>query len=363
MIKNKQDLINLPVYLTYDDVLLLPNYSNVTPSKINTKTKLTNNIELDIPIVASPMDTVCEYEMAEAMAKNGGIGIIHRNLSIQDQADQVNKLVKNNIKNPAAAVGEGKDLEERVDALVKAGVKIICIDSSHGNNENVIQITKQIKTKYPNIELISGNVATYEGAKRLFEAGADAIRTGMGPGSICTTRIVSGMGVPQLTAVVETVRAAKEYNKHVIADGGIRTSGDIVKALAAGASTVMLGSLLAKTDKSPGEVIEIEGKKYKKYRGMGSKSAMKHGSATRYNQNPKDKKFVTEGIESLVPYSGSLDDVLFQLVGGLKSGMSYVGAQNIQELYQKARFIRITNAGLKESHPHDVIEVKSFEDI
>jgi IMP dehydrogenase len=359
MIDNAQDLSNLPLYLTYDDVLLLPNYSEVSPSKTKLKCQLTNKIEMDMPIIASPMDTVCEAEMAEGMAKLGGLGIIHRNLTIEDQVDQLKAVMDKDLQ-VAAAVGEGSDLEERTDALAKAGAKILCVDSGHGNSAHVIEITKQIKDKYPDIELISGNVATYEGAKRLFKAGADVIRTGMGPGSICTTRVVSAMGVPQLTAVVETVRAAKEMDKHVIADGGIKTSGDMVKALAAGASSVMLGSLLAKTDKAPGEVLKLNGKLFKTYRGMGSRPAMKKGSATRYGQDPDttdDKKLVPEGIEALVEFKGALEYQIYQLLGGLKSGMSYLGARTLQELHKKARFIRISQASLLESKPHSVIDL------
>jgi IMP dehydrogenase len=360
MIKSAEDLSNLPLYLTYDDVLLLPNHSEVTPSKAMVKTKLTEKVDLDMPIIASPMDTVCEGEMAAGMARLGGLGIIHRNLTIEEQVSQLKQVMAQDLL-VAAAVGEGSDLEERSQALVEAGAEILCIDSGHGNSQHVVKITSELKQKYPQVELVSGNVATYEGAKRLFEAGADVIRTGMGPGSICTTRVVSAMGVPQLTAVVECVRAAREMNRHVIADGGIRTSGDIVKALAAGASTVMLGSMLAKTDKAPGEVIEIEGKKYKNYRGMGSISAMKKGSAARYGQEARagdDKKLVPEGIEALVEYKGTLSDEIHQLVGGLKSGMSYFGAETLSELVEKARFIRISRASLVESKPHSVVEIK-----
>ncbi len=361
MINNAEDLFNLPLYLTYDDVLLLPNHSKTTPSKAELKTQFTGQIDLDIPIIASPMDTVCEEKMAEGMAKLGGLGIIHRNLSIEEQVAQL-KRVKSQGLLVATAVGEGSDLEERSKALVEAGTEILCVDSGHGNSEHVVKITAELKQKYPQVELVSGNVATYEGAKRLFKAGADVIRVGMGPGSICTTRVVSAMGVPQLTAVVECARAAREMNRHVIADGGIRSSGDIVKALAAGASTVMLGSMLAKTDKAPGDVVEINGKNYKKYRGMGSISAMKKGSAARYGQevtDEADNELVPEGIEALVEYKGTLSNEIHQLLGGLRSGMSYFGAETISDLVKKARFIRISQASLVESHPHSVVEVQS----
>ncbi len=354
---NINSLTNIPEYLTYDDVLLLPNYSEVTPSKTDLTTKLTNTIRLAIPIVASPMDTVCEAPMAIALGKLGGYGIIHRNLSIEEQARQLKEALKAGV-NAGAAVGVGADFEDRVAALVHAGATEICVDSAHGHTKHVIEATKKIKTKYPKIEVISGNVATYEGAKALFEAGADTVKIGMGPGSICTTRVVSGMGVPQLTAVVEGVRAAREFKKHIIADGGIRASGDIVKALAAGASSVMLGSLLAGCDEAPGEVVQLNDKLYKTYRGMGSIAAMKHGSATRYGQKwekGKTKELIAEGVEGLVAHRGALADHIHQLTGGLRSGMGYLGAANLKELAQKARFIKITNASLIESHPHDIV--------
>ena len=354
---NTNPLLNIPEYLTYDDVLLLPNYSEVRPSQTQVQTQLTDQIRLDIPIVASPMDTVCEAEMAIALGELGGLGIIHRNLSIADQVQQVERVLKAKIT-VAAAVGVGSDFNERTEALVKTGIKILCIDSAHGHTKHVIEATKLIKIKYPKIELLSGNVATYEGAKALFAAGADAVKVGMGPGSICTTRVMSGMGVPQLTAVVEGVRAAREFKKYVIADGGIRTSGDIVKALAAGASTVMLGSLLAGTDEAPGEVVQMGDKLYKTYRGMGSVAAMKHGSATRYGQKwekGKTKELVPEGVEGLVAHKGPLADHIHQLIGGARAGMGDLGAKTISELHQKAKFIKITNASLIESHPHNLV--------
>lgn len=347
-------LSNLPEYLTYDDVLLLPNYSEITPSKTDVSSYLTNEIPLKFPIVASPMDTVCEEDMARALGKLGAYGIIHRNLSIEDQAIQLDRLLDSGIE-AGAAVGIGPDFEDRVLALIKTGVKELCIDSAHGHTKHVIEATRLLKDRYPNLQVISGNVATYEGAKALFEAGADTVKVGMGPGSICTTRIISGMGVPQLTAVVEGVRAAKEFNRHIIADGGIRTSGDIVKALAAGASSVMIGSLLAGTIEAPGKTIKRAGKSYKQYRGMGSEAAMRHGSATRYGQTKDDKQLITEGVEGLVLSRGSVDEHIYQLIGGVKAGMAYLGAATIKELQLKARFIKITHSSLLESHPHDVL--------
>lgn len=353
----KTILSNIPEYLTYDDVLLLPNYSEVTPSKTDLTTKLTNKISLGIPIVASPMDTVCESTMAIALGNLGGYGIIHRNLPIEGQANQLKEAQKAGVK-AGAAVGVGADFADRVAALVKTGATEICVDSAHGHTRHVIEATKLIKKKYPNVQVISGNVATYDGAKALFLAGADAVKVGMGPGSICTTRVISGMGVPQLTAVAEAVRAAKEFKRHIIADGGVRASGDIVKALAIGASAVMLGSLLAGCDEAPGEVVQLNDKLYKTYRGMGSIAAMKHGSATRYGQKwekGKTKQLIAEGVEGLVAHRGPLEEHIHQLIGGIRAGMGYLGAATIGELQKKARFIKITNASLIESHPHSLI--------
>ncbi|RJR16126.1 guanosine monophosphate reductase [Candidatus Microgenomates bacterium] len=348
-------LYNLPEYLTYDDVLLLPNYSEVTPSKTDISVQLTEKISLKIPVIASPMDTVCESALAIAIGKLGGIGIIHRNLTIEQQSDEVKKVATEGLL-AAAAVGTGTDFEERVAALVKAGSQILCIDSSHGHTKHVIEATRFIKEKYSEITVISGNTATYDGTKALFEAGADIVRVGMGPGSICTTRVMSGMGVPQLTAVIESVRAAQEAKKSLIADGGIRTSGDITKALAAGATVVMLGSLLAGTDEAPGEIVEKNGNKFKSYRGMGSVGAMSKGSAARYGQQGKQAKdMVAEGVEGLVPYRGPLADHINQLIGGLRAGMGYLGAKNLSELTQNAKFIKITQASLTESHPHSLL--------
>lgn len=354
---NLDQLMRLPTYLTYDDVLLLPNYSEVTPSKTDLSTSLTQKIKLDLPIVASPMDTVCESRLAIKMAELGGYGIIHRNLSIADQVSQIKSVLDLGLR-VGAAVGVGADLADRVKALAQIGIKEICIDSAHGHTGHVIEAIKYVVKNAPGVEVIAGNVATYEGARALFMAGAAAVKVGMGPGSICTTRIMSGMGVPQLTAVVEGVRAAQECGGHIIADGGIRFSGDIVKALAAGATTVMLGSLLAGTDEAPGEVVEIDGKMYKSYRGMGSVAAMKQGSASRYGQNWQKgatKKLVPEGVEGLVPHRGPLADHLYQLAGGLRSGMAYLGAANLAELRDKAQFIRITSSGMTESKPHSII--------
>ncbi|MCS6967624.1 MAG: IMP dehydrogenase [Cytophagales bacterium] len=467
--------------LTYDDVLLLPAYSEVLPRQTDTSSQLTRNIRLSIPIVAAAMDTVSEAEMAIAMAQEGGIAFIHKNMSIQKQAEQVRKvkrsesgmivdpitlpptatlhealhlmremkiggipivnqdgillgiitnrdlrfrkdlsitveevMTKENLitapvgidmnqaeeilqqyrieklpivdkdnrltglitykdilkrkHNPdackdslgrlrvGAAVGVSADMLERVQALKNAGVDVIAIDTAHGHSRGVIEALKLVKKHFPDLEVVVGNVATAEGAKALADAGADAVKVGVGPGSICTTRVIAGVGVPQLTAVMEAARALKGTGIPIIADGGIRFSGDIVKAIAGGASSVMIGSLLAGTEEAPGEVILLEGRKFKTYRGMGSLEAMEEGSKDRYFQDVEDdiKKLVPEGIVGRVPYKGRVEEVIYQLVGGLRAGMGYCGAPNIAAL-QQAKFVRITPAGMRESHPHNVI--------
>ncbi len=470
-------------YLTFDDVLLIPAKSDVLPSQVQTNTFLTKNIKLNIPIISAAMDTVTEHKMAIALALEGGIGVIHKNMTIEEQAEEVKRvkryesgmivdpvtitadmplnkavekmeqhgisglpvvdsngvlegilttrdilfeeespkpvakfmtpkeklIVCKNMANPdeakelfrkykieklpivddngkliglitirdflkkkeypfssldnkgrlrvAAAVGVSKDTEERVKALIDAQVDALIIDTAHGHSKGVLQTVEKIKEKY-DIEIIAGNVATAEGTEDLIKAGVDAVKVGIGPGSICTTRVVAGIGVPQLTAIIKTVEMANKYDIPIIADGGIKYSGDMVKALAAGASSVMVGSLLAGTDESPGEVIVLEGRRYKIYRGMGSIDAMLAGSKDRYFQE-EAKKLVPEGVVSRVPYKGSVKDIIYQLVGGLKSGMGYCGAENLEKLKRNAKFIKITSAGLRESHPHDVIISKS----
>lgn len=468
-------------FFTFDDVLLLPQYSEITPLDTDVRTRLTRGITINIPLVSAAMDTVTEHELAKALAREGGIGIIHRNMSIEKQAHEVelvkktengviydpltispnatvkealrlmaeyrigglavvddegrlvglltnrdirfekelNKLVKelmtpreklitappnislsdakeilhkhkveklplldgerlvglitikdimSVIEHPnasrddkgrlrvGAAVGTSSETLERVDALVRAGVDVVVIDTAHGHSKRVIETLREIKSSFPNIEVIAGNVATAEGAKALAEAGADGIKVGVGPGSICTTRVVAGTGVPQLSAIMEAVSEAKKKDIPVIADGGIRYSGDIVKALAAGAESVMIGSIFAGTEEAPGETILYQGRKYKAYRGMGSVSAMREGGAERYFR--EGGKIVPEGVEGMVPYKGSVKDVVDQLVGGIRSGMGYVGAKTIRELQEKARFIKVTYAAVRESHPHDVIITK-----
>ncbi len=466
--------------LTFDDVLLVPQYSEVVPAQVSLKTKLTKSLELNVPILSSAMDTVTESRMAIALAREGGIGFIHKNMSIEAQAAEVD-LVKRNesgmIANPitlspaatleeafelmqeykisglpvvddkhkllgivtsrdlkytkpskepvkkymanqlitakegitlkeaeailwenrieklpivdengilkglitardidnalnypnackdgkgrlrcGAAVGVGMDSLDRVNALVQAGVDVIALDSAHGHSKNIIEMVKEIKKLHPHLPLIAGNIVTKEAAKALIDAGADAVKVGIGPGSICTTRVVAGVGVPQMTAVAEVAEYCKDKNVCVIADGGIKFSGDIVKALAAGADAVMLGSILAGCQESPGEEIIFQGRRYKSYVGMGSLAAMKRGSADRYFQAKETtaKKLVPEGIEGRVAYKGPVADSLYQLCGGIRAGMGYCGAPTIKELQKNAVFVRITNAGLKESHPHDV---------
>ncbi len=472
---------NIRTALTFDDVLLVPQYSEIVPAEVCLKTNLTKNIKLNIPIISSAMDTVTESKMAIALAREGGIGFIHKNMSIEEQAQQV-ELVKRNesgmIANPVtlslsattqdafdlmnyykisglpvvdenhylkgivtsrdlkyakpsddsilpymtskdlvtasegvtlkeaeqilwqhriekllivdaenhlkglitsrdidnaihypnackdqagrlrcgAAVGVGADTMARVEALVKAGVDVIAVDSAHGHSKNIIDVVKSIKKAYPSLDLIAGNIVTKEAAKALIEAGVDAVKVGIGPGSICTTRVVAGVGVPQITAVADVAEYCKGSGVCVIADGGLKFSGDIVKALAAGADVVMLGSILAGCQESPGEEIIFQGRRYKSYVGMGSLAAMKRGSADRYFQakNTAVQKLVPEGIEGRVAYKGPLADTIYQLCGGIRSGMGYCGAEDILSLKEKACFVRITNAGLKESHPHDV---------
>lgn len=463
--------------LTFDDVLLVPGRSEVLPRDVDVSTYLTQNIKINVPIISSGMDTVTEARMAIAMAREGGLGVIHKNMSIDRQANEIDKVkrsehgiivdpiflspentlqdahdlmeryrisgvpitsgeklvgiltnrdlrfetnlsrkirecmtkehlitapvgtsleqakeilgkhrieklplvdergnlkglitikdIEKALKYPnsakdskgrllvAAAIGVGADMMDRVEAIVASKVDVIVVDTAHGHSVGVINAVRKIKDAFPHVELIAGNVATAEATRDLIEAGADAIKVGIGPGSICTTRVIAGIGVPQITAVYEAAQAARPYNVPIIADGGIKYSGDVAKAIAAGANVVMIGNLFAGTEESPGETIIYQGRSYKVYRGMGSLGAMAEGSKDRYFQENMDK-LVPEGIEGRVPYKGSVADTLFQLVGGLRAGMGYCGVQNIQELITKTRFIRITGAGLKESHPHDV---------
>jgi IMP dehydrogenase len=492
---------NLPEALTFDDVLLVPAYSEVVPAQVNTQTQLTREIVLNTPLISAAMDTVTESRMAIAMAQAGGIGIVHRNLSLEEQAGEIDKVkrsesgmivdpvtigpdrlisdalevmsrykisgvpvtqggklvgiltnrdlrfetrsdipirevmtkenlitvpvgttleeaeqilhkhrvekllvvndqyelkglitvkdIQKKLKYPNAckddqgrlrvggAIGATGDFLERAAELVKMRADVLAIDSAHGHSSRVLEAVSEVKKRFPNVGLLAGNVATYEGARALIDAGADAIKVGIGPGSICTTRMVTGAGMPQITAISEAARAAAETGTPIIADGGIKYSGEITKAIAAGASSIMIGSLFAGVDESPGETILYQGRSFKSYRGMGSLSAMSQGSGERYFQSNTDleqvqagrqdvverersgqnrlAKFVPEGIEGRVPYRGPLQSMVYQLVGGLRSGMGYLGCDTIKELQQKARFVRISGAGLRESHVHDVI--------
>ncbi|HKF48115.1 MAG TPA: IMP dehydrogenase [Terracidiphilus sp.] len=494
-------LNNLPEALTFDDVLLVPAYSNVVPTQVSTQTQLTRDITLNTPLLSSAMDTVTESRMAIAMAQQGGIGIVHRNLTIEQQAGEIDKVkrsesgmivdpvtigpgqmisdalevmrrykisgvpvtqdgklvgiltnrdlrfetrsdipvgdvmtkknlitvpvgttleeaerilhqhrvekllvvnddyelkglitvkdIQKKLKYPnsskdekgrlrvGGAIGATGDYLERAAELVKARVDVLAIDSAHGHSSRVLEAVRDVKRRFPAVGLLAGNVATYEGAKALIDAGADAVKVGFGPGSICTTRVVTGAGMPQVTAIAEAARAAAEHGIPVIADGGIKYSGEVTKAIAAGASSVMIGSLFAGVDESPGEIVLYQGRSFKTYRGMGSLTAMSLGSGERYFQSGNDQpdtqesaegvvqrerngqnrlaKFVPEGIEGRVPYRGPLEAMVYQLVGGLKSGMGYLGCGTIRDLQERSRFVRISGAGLRESHVHDVI--------
>ena len=398
--------------LTFDDVLLVPAYSNVLPRQTSLKTKLTREITLNIPLVSAAMDTVTESRLAIALAEQGGIGIIHKNMSAQAQAAEVRKVKRFEagiVNDPitvrpdmtvadvlrlsrmrrisgfpvvaedrtvlgmvtnrdvrfedrnkllcGAAVSVGAGTEERIEALVEAGVDVLCVDTAHGHSQGVLDRVNWVKKNYPNVQVIGGNIATGDAAKALVDNGADAVKVGIGPGSICTTRIVAGVGVPQVTAVSNVAEALEGTGVPLIADGGIRFSGDIAKALAAGAYSVMMGSMFAGTDEAPGEVILSQGRTFKSYRGMGSLGAMSHGSADRYFQDNNQgniSKFVPEGIEGMVPYKGPVGAIIYQLMGGLHSSMGYCGCPTIDDMRHKAAFVEITAAGMRESHVHDV---------
>ena len=344
--------------LTFDDVLLIPAYSDVLPREVCLKGRFSRNVEIDIPIVSAAMDTVTEAPMAIAIAREGGLGVIHKNMSIEAQAEHV-KAVKAAGYKVAAGVGITPDAIDRAKALAEAGADAIVLDSAHGHSRGVINKLKAIKAAIPGLDVVVGNVATAEGARALVEAGADGVKVGIGPGSICTTRIIAGVGVPQLTAIYECAKEAHKAGVPVIADGGLRYSGDIVKALAAGGDCVMCGSMFAGTEEAPGESIIYNGRKFKAYRGMGSLDAMEAGSKDRYFQDKETetKKLVPEGIVGRVPYKGTMEEIVYQLIGGLRSGMGYCGAHNIPEL-QQARFTKVTASGMAESHPHDVTITK-----
>jgi IMP dehydrogenase len=367
------------VALTFDDVLLAPSYSEVLPAEVSLRSRLVGDIYLNIPVVSAAMDTVTEAPMAVSLAKLGGIGVIHRNLTPEAQADEVHKVKQAGFSPQdypdsvtdeqgrllcAAAIGVGEKALSRLDQLVEAGVDVATIDTAHGHTRLVLETIRRSRKRHPKLPLLAGNVAGAAGARDLIDAGAGAIKVGIGAGSICTTRIVAGSGVPQLSAIAVCAAECRARDVPLIADGGIKFSGDIVKALAAGADLVMLGSLLAGMEESPGAIIEVGGKRFKDYRGMGSEGAMSGLAADRYSggiaksgghaTNGNRDKLVPEGVEGRVPYKGLLRDALFQLMGGLRAGMGYSGAADLGELREKARFVRITGAGLQESHPHGV---------
>ncbi|MBI4974087.1 IMP dehydrogenase [Candidatus Roizmanbacteria bacterium] len=361
--------------LTFDDLLLRPAYSDFKRQEILLQTQLTKKIKLSIPFVSSPMDTVTESTLAIALARLGGIGIIHRNLTIEDQSKEVLKVKKEKLL-VGAAIG-AELYEKRIERLIRVGVDVVVIDTAHGYTKSVLSALSEVKNHYPHLQVIAGNIATKEAALALIKAGADGLRVGMGPGAICTTRIVSGMGVPQITALFEIAPIARKYKIPIIADGGITYSGDIVKALAAGASTIMMGSFFASCEESPGEkiflekkyvphrfkdILKIEKEKYmfKTYRGMGSVGAMQQGAKIKsedeyHGKSYSDRVLIAEGVEGLVPVKGTVSELLEQAIGGIKSGMYYVGCKHIGQLHKKAQFIRISQASLKESHPHDIL--------
>ncbi len=370
--------------LTFDDVLLVPGYSDFKREEITLKTALSPTLSLDVPLISSPMDTVTEHKLAIALAQMGGIGVIHRNLTITGQADEV-ALVKKAGHRVAAAIGVSDGYEPRLAALMKAGVDMILLDSAHGYTSYMIDVLRHIKKTQPTLTVMAGNIATYAAAEAFVKAGADSLRVGMGPGAICTTRIVSGMGIPQVTAIMEVAKATKGSAVSVVADGGIKYSGDMIKALAAGASAVMMGSYFASCEEAPGELFQLHANdipsrfksivdakdpnklyQFKSYRGMGSIGAMQSGAKIKsedeyHGKSYKDRVLVAEGVEGLVPVKGSVSRLVEQAIGGMKSGMYYVGVKTIESLQQEAQFIQITQASLTESHPHDILVTNAGE--
>ena len=381
MEKNKLTT-SFPLGLTFDDILLLPGYSDFFRSDIDLSTQLTKRISIKIPLISSPMDTVTEARLAIALAKSGGIGIIHRNLTIEDQVAEAEKALAENLP-VGLAVGASSGFEKRVSAMAESGVKLIVVDTAHGFAKHVIDTVIFIKQNYPEIDIIAGSIATADGAKALIDAGADGLRVGMGPGAICTTRIISGMGVPQVSALQSVVSVAKEAGIPVIADGGIKYSGDMVKALAVGANAVMMGSFFAAAAEAPGKTVMLHRDQvpqrfqsifqkdkneylFKEYRGMGSAGAIKRGMEIHledefHGKSYEDGVLVAEGVEGLVPVKGSVQALVDQALGGIRSGFYYTGAKTIHELWEKAKFIQITQASLTESHPHDVLITNAGE--
>jgi len=347
--------------LTFDDVTLAPKYSEILPSEVNTGVQLTKNLKLKIPLLSSAMDTVTESKMAISIAKSGGIGVIHRNLDIKKQISEIKKVKKQKLL-VGAAVGAGPNEFKRAEAIIKEGINLIVVDTAHGHTKKVGEIIKFIK-KFKNnkIALCAGNIATPEAAKFLIKLGVDIIKVGIGPGSICTTRLVAGIGVPQLSAILSVRNGLRNENVKIISDGGIKYSGDLAKAFAAGADAVMIGSLFAGTDEAPGKLIKKNGKLYKSFRGMGSVGAMNKGSADRYFQiKQKDSsKYVPEGVEGFAKYKGDVESIIYKLIGGLRSSMGYLGSKNITKLRIKPNFVKITKAGFYESMVHNVDMVKN----
>ena len=348
-------MVTIKESLTFDDVLLLPQYSNILPSETDISLNLTHNIFLKVPFLSSAMDTVTESKMAIAMAKSGGIGVVHRNLNIKNQTKEILKVKKKKLV-VAAAVGTNKEDLDRARSLVSNGCDLIVIDTAHGHSEKVLKVLSKLKRITNKIPICVGNIATAHAAKKLYNSGADIIKVGIGPGSICTTRMVAGIGVPQISAIMEVKKVLKNKKIKIISDGGIKFSGDIAKALAAGADAIMMGSIFAGTTESPGKKFTFKGKIFKHYRGMGSIGAMSSGSANRYFQkNFKDKaKFVPEGVEGRVEYKGKVSKIIYQLKGGLRSSMGYIGAKNLKQISKNAKFIKITKAGFYESMVHSV---------
>ncbi len=346
--------------LTFDDVLLIPQFSSIIPANTNLNINLSNNINLKIPFISSAMDTVTESKMAIAMATSGGIGIIHRNLEIKTQSEEIKKVKKKRLI-VGAAIGTSQTELKRAKNLIDAGADMIVIDTAHGHSNNVLKMLNKLKKFSNKISICVGNIATGEAAKLLYNSGADILKVGIGPGSICTTRMVAGIGVPQITALLNVKKAMNKKKIKIISDGGIKFSGDIIKAIAAGADAIMMGSIFAGTEESPGKKFKIKNKLYKLYRGMGSIGAMSSGSSDRYFQkNFKDKsKFVPEGVESRVTYKGRVSKIIYQLQGGLRSSMGYIGAQKLSEVSKKSKFIKITKAGFYESMVHSVEMIKN----
>ena len=341
--------------LTFDDVLIKPKYSEVLPSETDISFNLTKKISLRVPFLSSAMDTVTESNMAIAIATEGGIGVIHRNLTIKKQTNELLKVKKRKLS-VGAAIGTNQEDLDRAKSLVDNGCDLLVIDTAHGHSKKVLNILSKLKKIYSKTPICAGNIATGEAANKLYNSGADIIKVGIGPGSICTTRMVAGIGVPQISAIMEVKDSMKNKKIKIISDGGIKFSGDIAKALAAGADAIMMGSIFAGTDESPGKKFKINGKFYKNYRGMGSIGAMSSGSASRYFQkNFKDKsKFVPEGVEGRVEYKGNVSKIIYQMKGGLRSSMGYIGAKNLSQIRKNAKFIKITKAGFYESMVHSV---------